>query len=90
MKCLFHSQKPKFVFGSNKGQYPCCGAQVLRFSPHVEIKGCNAAMHKVSHKDESHPDYLVLIKHQDVAVDDPSLQGFSLQIKSDEYINDIK
>jgi hypothetical protein len=48
-------------------------------------------MHKVNVKDELSPDYLILVKHMEVAVDDPLSQTpFSLQSKVDEYVNEIK
>ena len=67
--CRYHSQKPKFVYGSNKGTYPCCGAQALRFSTHIEQKGCCAAIHTVKVTPDIEKDYQCLLKHQDVAVD---------------------
>jgi hypothetical protein len=67
--CRYHSQKPKFQYGSNKGQYPCCGAQALRFSTHIEQKGCCAAIHTVKVTPDIEKDYQCLLKHQDVAVD---------------------
>jgi hypothetical protein len=46
-------------------------------------------MHKV--KDEQAPDYLELVKHIELAVDNSSSQTpFSLQNKVDEYVNEIK
>lgn len=61
--CRYHSQKPKFVYGSNKGTYPCCGAQALRFSTHIEQKGCCAAIHTVKVTPDIEKDYQCLLKH---------------------------
>lgn len=61
--CRYHSQKPKFQYGSNKGQYPCCGAQALRFSTHIEQKGCCATTHKITKTAENEKEYDSVIKH---------------------------
>ena len=68
-QCRHHSQKPKFLFGSNKGTYPCCGGQALRFSTHIEQKGCQASNHTVKVNSEIENDFQCLLKHQDVAVE---------------------
>lgn len=93
-QCRHHSQKPKFQFGSKKGTYPCCGGQVLRFSTHIEQKGCQASNHTVKASSETEKEYICLLKHQDVAVE-PFHNGAqsppdSLQGLFDQYIAEVK
>lgn len=57
LHCRYHPQKPKFNHGSNKGTYPCCGTQALRFSTDIEKKGCQASSHSVKIIPEIEKDY---------------------------------
>lgn len=46
-RCLYHPQAPTFDRGENRGHYPCCGQQALRFDPGDSFKrrGCTCRRH---------------------------------------------
>lgn len=99
--CRYHpstisqSQKPKFQYGSNKGTYPCCGAQALRINTHIEQKGCQADNHVVKvNSTEIEKDYHYLVKHRDIAVEpfhnSPTPTPDSLHGLLELYMNELK
>ena len=46
--CVFHPEPAKFGAGQNRGTYPCCGLEALRFDTTMRKSGCRARSHTVS------------------------------------------
>lgn len=46
--CVFHPEVAKFGAGQNRGTYPCCGKEALRFDTTMRKSGCQARSHKVA------------------------------------------
>ena len=39
-RCSYHPSEPIFDRGDQRGHYPCCGQQALRFDPNAGRRGC--------------------------------------------------
>ena len=46
--CVYHPEAAKFGNGQNKGTYPCCGQEALRFDTTMRKSGCKARNHTVA------------------------------------------
>ena len=46
--CVFHPEAAKFGTGQNRGSYPCCGKEALRFDTTMRKSGCRARSHTVA------------------------------------------
>ena len=43
--CVYHPQAPQFAASQNRGMYPCCGKEALRFDTTMRKTGCQARHH---------------------------------------------
>lgn len=55
--------QPRFNFGLNNGNYPCCDAKALRFSTGRKQKGCTARNHIPTEDAKSAGELELLLKY---------------------------
>lgn len=60
--CTFHPQKAVFAQGSNKGHYPCCNQETMRFDTKITRGGCCSKNHSIDNADPGTTEMLHLIK----------------------------
>lgn len=82
--CTYHSEPPKFTYGSNIGTFEWCGSEAIRFSTSLEQKGCQAKSHVPKNIKESSLEWKFLEKHKELLAEPASLSGKNQESDNEE------
>jgi hypothetical protein len=78
--------QPRFNFGSNHGNYPCCNAKALRFSTGRKQQGCTSKQHKPR---EETQELELMVKYFDL-VNEPFVYKGADQVEVEVELTEAK